>query len=102
MIASQSCGVSDIELPVPMLTPAEAALPGTEHAARDASAAFAEHNLALGAYTDVMSAALIKRVDIATLRESRAEQRVGLQALLGSAIPDAFTSDLNLTEAHAK
>jgi len=81
---------------------AEAALPGTEHAARDASAAFAEHNLALGAYTDVMSAALIKRVDIATLRESRAEQRVGLQALLGSAIPDAFTSDLNLTEAHAK
>jgi outer membrane protein TolC len=80
----------------------EAALPGTEHAARTASQAFAEHNLALGAYTDAMSAALSKRVDIATLREARAEQRVGLQALLGSAIPDAFSSDLNLTEAHAK
>jgi hypothetical protein len=48
-----------------------------------------------------MSAALAKRVDIATLRESRAEQRVGLQALLGSAIPDAFSSDLNVTETHA-
>jgi outer membrane protein TolC len=80
----------------------EAALPGTERAARDAAAAFAEHNLTLGAYTDAMSAALTKRVDIATLRESRAEQRVGLQALLGSVIPDAFSSDLNLTEAHAK
>ena len=80
----------------------EAALPGTEHAARDAAAAFAEHNLTLGAYTDAMSAALTKRVDIATLRESRAEQRVGLQALLGSGIPDAFSSDLTLTEAHAK
>jgi outer membrane protein TolC len=80
----------------------EAALPGTEHAARSASQAFAEHDLTLGAYTDAMSAALSKRVDIATLREARAEQRVGLQALLGSAIPDAFSSDLNLTEAHAK
>jgi outer membrane protein, heavy metal efflux system len=79
----------------------ESALPGTERAARDASAAFAEHNLTLGAYTDAMSAALTKRVDIATLRESRAEQRVGLQALLGSAIPNAFSSDLNVTETHA-
>jgi hypothetical protein len=41
-------------------------------------------------------------VDIATLRVSRAEQRVGLQALLGSAIPDAYTSDLSLTKTHAK
>jgi outer membrane protein TolC len=80
----------------------EAALPGTEYAASNASKAFAEHNLTLGAYTDAMLAALNKRVDIATLREARAEQRVGLQALLGSAIPDAFSSDLTLTEAHAK
>lgn len=80
----------------------EAALPGTAQAARHASAAFAEHNLVLGAYTDAMSAALAKRMDIATLRESRAEQRVGLQALLGSAIPDAFSSDLKLTETYAK
>ena len=42
------------------------------------------------------SAALTKRVDVATLRESLAEQRVGLQALLGSAIPDAFSSASDL------
>jgi outer membrane protein TolC len=80
----------------------EAALPDAQRAARQASAAYAEHDLPLGAYTDAMLAALTQRVDIATLRESRAEQRVGLQALLGSAIPDAYSSDLNLTETHAK
>jgi outer membrane protein TolC len=80
----------------------EAALPDAQRAARHASAAYAEHDLTLGAYTDAMLAALTQRVDIATLRESRAEQRVGLQALLGSAIPDAFSSDLSLTETHAK
>jgi outer membrane protein TolC len=80
----------------------EAALPGAQRAARRASAAFSEHDLTLGAYTDAMLAALTQRVDIATLRESRAEQRVGLQALLGSAIPDAYTSDLSLTKTHAK
>ncbi len=80
----------------------EAALPYVDIAARHASQAYAEHNLALGAYTDAQSAALIKRVDVATLRESLAEQRVGLQALLGSAIPDAFSSDQTFTETHAK
>lgn len=80
----------------------EAALPDADLAARHATAAYAEHNLTLGAYTDAQSAALAKRIDVATLRESLAEQRVGLQALLGSAIPDAFHSAQNFTETHAK
>ncbi|MGF6569115.1 outer membrane protein TolC [Paraburkholderia sp. GAS333] len=80
----------------------EAALPDVDLAAQHAAAAFADHNLALGAYTDAQSASLIKRIDIATLRESLAEQRVGLQALLGSAIPDAFTSAQTFTDSHAK
>jgi outer membrane protein TolC len=83
----------------------ETSLPGVDSAARDAAAAYAEHNLTLGPYTDAQSAALVKRIDVATLRESLAEQRVGLQALLGSAIPDTFSSaptDQSLTQTHAK
>jgi outer membrane protein TolC len=84
------------------LSQTEAALPDSDLAARHAAEAYAQHNLALGAYTDAQSAALTKRIDVATLRESLAEQRVGLQALLGSAIPDAFSSDQTFTENHAK
>ncbi|MGF6548945.1 TolC family protein [Paraburkholderia youngii] len=80
----------------------EAALPGVERSAREAAAAYAEHNLALGAYTDAQSAALAKRIDVATLREALDEQRVGLQALLGSAIPDAFTPARTFIDTHAK
>ncbi|MDE1179876.1 TolC family protein [Paraburkholderia sp.] len=80
----------------------ESALPDLDLAARHASDAYAEHNLALGAYTDAQSAALTRRIDVATLRESLAEQRVGLQALLGSAIPDAFSADQTDTESHAR
>ncbi|PQV46823.1 TolC family protein [Paraburkholderia sp. BL21I4N1] len=80
----------------------EDALPGVDLAARHAAAAYADHDLALGAYTDAQSAALTKHVDVATLREALAEQRVGLQALLGSAIPDAFTSDRTFIDTHAK
>ncbi|ASL41934.1 Outer membrane protein OprM [Burkholderia sp. AD24] len=80
----------------------EDALPGVERAARHAAAAYADHDVALGAYTDAQSAALTKRLDVATLREALAEQRVGLQALLGSAIPDAFTSDRTFIDTHAK
>ena len=65
------------------LQAAEAALPHLEHAAQFAGTAYAEHNVTLGAYTDAQSAALVKRIDVATLREALAEQRVGLQALLG-------------------
>jgi outer membrane protein TolC len=84
----------------------EAALPPIEHAAQLAGAAYAEHNLALGAYTDAQSAALAMRIDVATLREALAEQRVGLQALLGSAISnapaDAFSSAPTFIDTHAK
>ncbi|SEA35213.1 TolC family protein [Paraburkholderia sartisoli] len=79
----------------------EAALPDVDLAARHARQAYAEHNLTLGAYVDAQSAALTKRVDVATLRESLAEQRIALQALLGAAIPDAFSSDQTFTENHA-
>jgi outer membrane protein TolC len=84
------------------LAQTEAALPGVETAARHAAAAYAAHNLALGAYTDAQSAMLSKRIDIATLRESLAEQRVGLQALLGSVIPDAFSNTQTYTDTHAR
>jgi outer membrane protein TolC len=80
----------------------DAALPDVDLAAQHAAAAYAEHNLALGAYTDAQSASLTKRIDIATLRESLAEQRVGLQALLGSAIPNTFSSAQTFTETHGK
>lgn len=78
------------------------AIPDVDSAARHAADAYMQHNLALGAYVDAQSAAVTKRLDAATLREALAEQRVGLQALLGSTIPDAFSSDRTLTEAHAK
>jgi outer membrane protein TolC len=87
------------------LRQSDAALPGVEHAAQEANAAYAAHSLTLGAYTDAQSAALTKRVDIATLREALAEQRIGMQALLGSAIPDTFpsaSSEQSLTDTHAK
>lgn len=83
------------------LQQSEMALPDVDAAARHAAEAYAEHNVTLGAYTDAQSAALTKRLDVATLRESLAEQRVGLQALLGSAIPDAFPSAQTYTETHA-
>jgi outer membrane protein TolC len=84
------------------LEQAQAALPGVDGDARHAAQAYADHNLTIGPYTDAQTAALSKRVDVATLRESLAEQRVGLQALLGSTIPDAFSSDRTFTETHAK
>ncbi|WP_233830303.1 TolC family protein [Paraburkholderia sp. ZP32-5] len=84
----------------------EAALPHVEHAAQLAGAAYADHNLVLGAYTDAQSAALAKRIDVATLHEALAEQRVGLQALLGSAISEApasaFSSAQTFIDIHAK
>lgn len=80
----------------------QAAFPEVERTARESEQAWTHHDLALGAYVDAQNAALTKRIDIATLRESLDEQRVGLQALLGSAIPDARSPDLNFTESHAK
>jgi outer membrane protein TolC len=84
------------------LAQTESALPEAEQAALHAREAYGQHDLALGAYTDAQAAALTRRVDIATLAESLAEQRVGLQAILGGAIPDAFLSDQTVNDAHAK
>jgi len=88
------------------LADTEATLPHLEHAAQLAGAAYAEHNLALGAYTDAQSAALARCIDVATLREALAEQRVGLQALLGSAIAETpantFSSARTFIDTHAK
>jgi outer membrane protein TolC len=65
------------------------ALPEADTAARHAQTAFDEHDLALGAYVDAQTAALTRRIEIDTLAETYAEQRVALQAVLGSVIPDA-------------
>jgi outer membrane protein TolC len=69
---------------------AQAALPEAEQNANSAAAAYAKHDITLAAYADAQTAALTKRFDLATLDESIAEQRVGLQALLGGSIPDSF------------
>ncbi|WP_240766352.1 TolC family protein [Paraburkholderia flava] len=92
---------TDSALLAHQLQQTEAALPDVDRAASDAANAFAAHNLALGTYTDAQSAALVKRIDVATLRESLAEQRIGLQALLGSAIPDPFLSASTASDPHA-
>lgn len=68
----------------------DAALPGLERAAAQARDAYAARNIVLGQYVDAQSAALARRIDAATAREALAEQRIGLQALLGSAIPDPY------------
>lgn len=86
------------------LTRADRAQAETRLAAERSAQAYAAHEIALPEYTDAQSAALAKRIEVATLRESLAEQRIGLQALLGSAIPDAFSSarpsTSTLTESH--
>ncbi|WP_321914926.1 TolC family protein [Paraburkholderia sp. J11-2] len=68
----------------------DAALPALERAAAQAANAYAARNIVLGQYVDAQSAALARRIDAATAREALAEQRIGLQALLGSAIPDPY------------
>lgn len=64
----------------------EAAQPELDRAAANARCAYAAHDIAIGQYVDAQSAALARRVDAATAREALAEQRIALQALLGSAI----------------
>lgn len=66
----------------------EAALPELERAAAHAHRAYATHDIALGAYVDAQNAALTRRIDADTAREALAEQRIGLQALLGSVVSD--------------
>jgi outer membrane protein, heavy metal efflux system len=70
------------------VTTNEASLPELERSAEHAQQAYAAHDIVLGQYVDAQIAALTRQVDVATLDEALAEQRIGLQALLGSAIPD--------------
>jgi outer membrane protein, heavy metal efflux system len=74
------------------LSTSENALPELEQAAQRAQQAYAAHDIVFGQYVDAQSAALTRRVDVATLDEALAEQRIGLQTLLGSAIPDPGSS----------
>ncbi len=83
---------ADSRLAAEQLAQDEAALPALEQAAEHARHAYEAHDVALGQYTDAQLAALTKRIDAATQRDALAEQRIGLQALLGSAVPDAFSS----------
>jgi outer membrane protein TolC len=81
---------------------ADAALPHADDAAVQAEQAYDARELALGAYSDTLSAAIAKRIEIARLRELLAEERIALQTVLGSAIPDALSYDRNFIETHAK
>jgi outer membrane protein TolC len=80
------------------LANAEEALPEQEQRSRDAERAYAAYQITIDAFTDAQTALLARRIDIATLRESLAEQRIALQAVLGASIPDTFSSDLQFTD----
>jgi outer membrane protein, heavy metal efflux system len=81
---------ADSAIAAQQLAQDEAALPELDRAAAHAHDAYASHDIVLGQYVDAQSAALSRRVDAATEREALAEQRIALQALLGSAIPDPY------------
>ncbi|QBR03798.1 TolC family protein [Paraburkholderia pallida] len=81
---------ADSAIAAQQLAQDEAALPELDRAAAHAHDAYATHDITLGQYVDAQSAALARRVDAATGREALAEQRIALQALLGSAIPDPY------------
>jgi outer membrane protein TolC len=74
------------------LATSENNLPELERNAQRTQQAYAAHDVVLGQYVDAQTAALTRRVDVATLDEALAEQRIGLQALLGSVIPDPDSS----------
>ncbi|WP_246641542.1 TolC family protein [Paraburkholderia edwinii] len=84
---------ADSALLAAQLSTSEHALPELEQAAQRARQAYAAHDIVFGQYVDAQTAMLTRRVDVATLDEALAEQRIGLQALLGSAIPDPGSSD---------
>lgn len=84
---------NDSRLASAQLAQDEAALPALMQAAGRARNAFAAHDIAMGQYVDAQLAALTRQIDAETQRDALAEQRIGLQALLGSAIPDAFSTD---------
>ncbi|MEK6348556.1 MAG: TolC family protein [Burkholderia sp.] len=89
------------------LARSEAALPALETAAQHARDAYAKHDITLQQMTDAATAALARRIDAETQREALAEQRIGLQAMLGAAIPDpdaaaAATDTAAMTQRAAK
>lgn len=81
---------ADSAIAAQQLAQDEAALPELDRAAARAHDAYMAHDIVIGQYVDAQSAALARRVDAATGREALAEQRIALQALLGSAIPDPY------------
>jgi outer membrane protein TolC len=81
-------------------TQLQAQLPQLQSAASHAALAFQQHNLALGAYTDAQAMALSKRIELATVALALAQQRVAMQALLGGALPDAYSNDQQYTQHH--
>lgn len=91
---------ADAELLTRSLAAAQAVMPGLERTASDAQRAYDARAITIGQYTDAQTAVLAKRIDVATTQESLAEQRVALQALLGADIPDAFSSDLRMTNTN--
>ena len=93
---------ADIAILAVALQRADDALPNADRTAADAEQAYDARDIALGAYTDALSAAITKRIEMARLRELLAEQRIALQTILGSAIPDTSSYDEHFTETHAK
>jgi outer membrane protein TolC len=81
---------ADSAIAAQQLAQDEAALPSLDTAATHAHDAYLAHDIVLGQYVDAQSAALARRIDAASEREALAEQRIALQALLGSAIPEPY------------
>ncbi|WP_414441012.1 TolC family protein [Burkholderia sp. 22PA0106] len=82
---------ADTALSEAQLVRAEAALPALDAAGQRARSAYATHDITLQQMTDAATAALARRIDAATQQEALAEQRIGLQAMLGATIPDPGT-----------
>lgn len=91
---------ADLDILTASLDRARATLPTLDRVAQHAQQAYDAHDVPLGTYVDAQLAALTRRIDIDTLAQTLAEQRVALQALLGSAIPDAL-SDAISADPHA-
>ncbi len=90
---------ADTALAAAQLARSEAALPALDAAATRARDAYATHAITMQQMNDAASAALARHIDAATQREALAEQRIGLQALLGSALAEPDGKDTARAEA---
>ncbi|MGS1024406.1 TolC family protein [Burkholderia glumae] len=79
---------AETALSAAQLTRSETALPALDDAARQARDAYAAHEITLRQMTNAAAAALKCHIEAETQRDALAEQRIGLQAMLGAAIPD--------------